>query len=724
MSKQLTWGPWRPYSGSTPYLHWWGKASRPFGRSHAAGAKKGRIVLYPSMDVPRKSPEEKPYTVVPESPIPEFARNYNFVKGFQDWMPDPEDLPEVDLETVIVGVIDTGIPLGHNRWRRPDGSTRVLAAWQQIAERDPKAPYKTPFGREFLKPEIDALLEEHSIGGLTGALDEDAFNRATGVVDFANPVGSREAARRYSHGAHVLDAAAGADPSGKDEFRDKVAILAVNLPGSAVFGESGAYLDGLIMYAAGWICQLADAIWLKNRRAKDPDWTFETDPDERIGFPTVLNISFGKQAGSKTSMDPFGKALQWYMDHRKSRRRRVLDVVMPVGNDNLSRCYAVTRTAAGREDTISLRVSPEDQSASFVEVWSELCTEFCAQDCDSAGCRNAILHLRVTPPGGKADNGKVTAKTGQVRYLKRNHTDETEEPAAAIYYDAVPGDTSNTCRIRHVLCIAPTLRQGGPGVEAPAGEWVLALENLTDRKVKAFWSVQTDQAILPGRTTARRAYFDDPKYERFDETGRVVGSYETGRKKKDRPKNLDLKAVHRGAKVRRHGTMNSTVASRNITCVAGYQASDGSPAPYSSTGRGRWDGYDDGAGPEIPERDSNLRRGPTASLPTDDGPAHFGTLAAGAANGSVVAMQGTSFASAQASRIVAQTLLKYPETAQTGNKRLFDIARADENDPTAPSPDMIDIDVGGGGRAKSRSTPRVSRTDRVSDWKEQPSNKD
>lgn len=229
-------------------------------------------------------------------------------------------------------MIDTGVPLSHDRWRRSDGSTRILAAWQQMA-RDGDA--STPFGRVFLKCELDALLEENIGGDLAGDLDEDAFNRATGVVDFAHPIGSREAAGRYSHGAHVLDAAAGVEPSGESEFREKTMIIAVNLPGSAVFGESGAYLDGLMLHAVRWVCEMADAIWLKTKRKTEPHWTFEDNRHQRSGFPIAINLSFGKQARPKTALDSFGEALKVLLDSREAERKRRTDIVMPAGNDTV-----------------------------------------------------------------------------------------------------------------------------------------------------------------------------------------------------------------------------------------------------------------------------------------------------------------------------------------------------------------------------------------------------
>ena len=137
-----------------------------------------------------------------------------------------------------------------------------------------------------------------------------------------------------------------------------------------------------------------------------------------------------------------------------------------------------------------------------------------------------------------------------------------------------------------------------------------------------------------------------------------------------------------------------------------YRNSDGKPASYSATGIGKKTGEGNSAAP-------------TAAFPTDDGAAHFGILSAGAANGSVVAMQGTSFASAQATRFIAMGYMQdsysnYKShkqylylSAKVMNKKDYN-SRQNKNPPYYRS--HTDPETTGGGRLDSPLNPRVNRT--------------
>ena len=63
---------------------------------------------------------------------PDFANNELDLPSLAGTASVLDRIPDLAPETVIVGIIDTGIALGHRRTRLPeDGGTRFLAAWQQ-----------------------------------------------------------------------------------------------------------------------------------------------------------------------------------------------------------------------------------------------------------------------------------------------------------------------------------------------------------------------------------------------------------------------------------------------------------------------------------------------------------------------------------------------------------------------------------------------------------------
>jgi hypothetical protein len=91
--------------------------------------------------------------------------------------------------------------------------------------------------------------------------------------------------------------------------------------------------------------------------------------------------------------------------------------------------------------------------------------------------------------------------------------------------------------------------------------------------------------------------------------------------------------------------MNAYAVADGVVAIGGFRLNDRRPAPYSGAGSG----LDDA---EIG------RAAPTAAFPSDDGYAHFGLLSDGARDGSVMALRGTSFACAAATRLVTEAVLK------------------------------------------------------------------
>ena len=677
--------------------------------------------------------------------VPEYAlsgvqaANGELTPSFID-EPDLEQLPEIGLDSIIVGVIDLGIPLGHNRFRDEHGKTRILAAWQQLAEW--RGNEAVPFGHELYKDGIDALIAEHSGGNPKGWLDEDAFNRATGVVDMKNVQGSREAAGRESHGAHVMDLAAGHDPdpdpdpqpkSGYDvEFRDKVKMIAVNVPDSRIFGTAGEFLEGFLFAGVQRILTIADAIWKKSN----------TEGSEQNGFPVVINLSWGKQAGSKTRMDPFAKMLDAIRKKRAADKKSPVEFVLPVGNDNLSRSNAFLEPAPGESMSLNWRIPPDDQSSNYAEVWVHAPRE---HENMLNGRPGPLVDVTLQPPtqGISPSTPDDTDLSGNGGKLVRRWAQVDGQPElAAIYRETIDlseeaGSADRGSLIRYVLCVAPTTYIDGRQ-EAPAGMWRIHVRNHTDQQMHCVLSVQSDQQLLPGSTINRRSYFDDPLYRKYEDSGHPVESYTypIDPATPDRARNRDLESSAGGSDrpspVRRHGTMSATSVGGSHAAVGGYRSSDGRPAIYSSTGRGRQpkDGVpsdDDGTLARVLNKDN--RRAPTASFATDDGPLHQGILAAGASNGSVVAMRGTSFAAAQATRLVAQTFLwEAPEFSdRSASKRIFDqAANGIDKDSSVEGrwktrkgwagPNSISVtEVLGGGRVERQGETRVNRTDRLID---------
>lgn len=636
------WGNWKPdeWKSKSAYVDWWQKLTpdgfdpRLDGTSkdlssdiivspinavleflnyehEPAGMKSAPAKLGSGLAVPHEAPGEaenrdtalafkQADDDLAIASIPAFANNIadfnNQIAISKDktWLPPDKLLPTLtDPDTVIVGVIDTGVPLYHQRFLESRGESRILAAWNQGAEH--LGQVYLPFGREIYKKDIDTALE--------AGMSEEDFNLRHGLVDMKNSFGRRDLAVRAAHGAHVLDTAAGYPDN--DARRDKVKIIAVNLPHRQTLGQAGEFLDQFVAYGMLRILHLAVKIWENSGLSGKP----------RV----VMNLSYGRQAGSKDGMDLLPKMAS-LAPQTKLGTGTQFDLILPAGNDNLARRNAHFSLKPGKPSTLTWRILPDDRSANYVEIWTD------------------FISLKATdslPLAVKLDlDGQVTDQDLQGLHKVKRELGEI----GSIYCECVP-EKDGTCRLRYLVCLAPTLRYGEKRSEAaPAGDWRITL---TYDKTAEFpdelevtVAIQTDQALLPAGGDGFSSFFVDPKQKRFDDAGRSVdvfsdrhfgGHYEEGY-------------------VRQEGTINASGV--GLVTVAGYRDTDGRPAVYSCTG--------------FTQREED---GPCVAMVSDDGYAHPGTIGAGSSDGSRVAMSGTSFATALATRFVVEAYLKDPARA-------------------------------------------------------------
>lgn len=613
---------------------------------------------------------------------PEFHHNHrseygDFPQVFADADADPGKLPDalkVDRETRLIGVIDLGIPLGHRWTRKDDGTTRILAAWQQAADRsdlkeavfEPETPPEVegrarqnylPFGRELLAHEINELILKHtpSRDMRAGYLDEEAYNRNTWTEDFKNIFGNRELGRHASHGAHTLHLAGGAEPS--SEFADATRFLLVNFPERSLVGHSAVFLEYFALLAIWRIIALADKLWTLNFG----NTAAKRDNSENEGFELVINLSFGKQASSRDGHDHIARTIRKINKSRENLGLRAVYLTIPAGNENLEQGNARVRLNAGATETFEWRIQPDDQSANFLEIWAPwrtpdlgdlmplqievvspdgVTSNLTAPEFDRANpfsWRSVDLVARMPGAGESAASDVVARIYAQVFEDEERRNVETEDRA----------ERRPRKRMRYVVAIKQTqLFESGQAV-APAGPWRVRVRNTTSEPLAVSANVQTDQTAQPVTAVNKRSYLERPEYRRFDETGRRVDSYGYSLEPTDLPVNQDNSNV-----VRRHGTINAIGISRYTATIAAHRATDGRPATYSGTGIIRSRRVEGG---DVPDRESPFRAGsvqPTASLPGSEGAAHFGILSSGARDGSAAAFAGTSFPSAMAARVL------------------------------------------------------------------------
>lgn len=651
---------WEP-DNATPYAHWWAAVDSdlPVNRQGFDTVRVSPYDYYNTHIRPvAKPPGKKPTAALEvikqgygDVPIPSHCKNRDWPDdNDKDWITEevltslPDDVPR---EAVIVGVVDTGIALGHRAFRLPDGGSRIIAAWQQTAkwaaDEHGGGQDFLPFGRELYARDIERMIAGHTYAG---RLDEDAFNRAARLVEPEYPRGQRDLDFRAAHGTHVLDLAAGAldDP----EFARRVRIILVNLPAQSLHGSAGNFLEFFAAFAIARIESLADALWAK----QFPD-------EESSAFPVAVNFSYVMQAGPHNGARPLELMLRKMI--RRRGRYKPLSINVPIGNSNLNRGFARLENLQPDPgvdkvpEPLAWRLQPADMTSNFVEIWTD--PERPAYD----PIRPEDFTLWITPPGmapmrlpppvdgGYCDLGGFARV--YARFVKYENEAELENAH---------------CSTQFVICTSPTtvyssdLPEGATAPpQAPAGTWTIRLSCRRPVDVSAY--VQSDQASSRGRKNGLQSYFDDPAYRPWRDdlpAGITPTRYGYGRDSFAQPYvNLAASDLEAGQMpVLRRGTGNALTSSFYVNSIAGYRLTDGAPALYSATPR-----------PRFERKESDIQVMPIQmAYPTDEGPAHPGVLASGARDGTSVNFRGTSMASAMATRQVALAMLRWRDQRNIG----------------------------------------------------------
>jgi hypothetical protein len=497
---------------------------------------------------------------------------------------------------VLVGVIDDGIAFIHERFRI-NREPRVEYWWMQDGDFDGTAPT----GRMRDKAAIKQLRDKSTDS--SGTLDEDKFYALAGLVDFARP-DHKSAAWRMAHGTHVMDTATGYDWSENQTNRP---IVAVQLPTATTADTSGATLTAYVLSAIYFILDRADALAQQLRNEGRLNEPF---------VPVVINLSYGVISGIYGSSTPI--PLEWLLDEIiKARRahfnhdKRALEIVLPAGNSNLSRCHAEVKfTTKKSEERLYWRVQADDRTPSFVDIVLPL----------RQGTKSSRLTLSITPPGEAEtppigeDPTWIYRRSGcEVQYVDELPPLDPNDPAA------------QPDRARFHISLLPTADHAGSTNVASSGVWTIKLQNREFSQQDVIHAyIQRDDTPYGYPMRGRQSYFDHDCYERHDHGGREI--------EEDDPQKPCV--------VVRAGLLNAIGRGSETVVMGGYCRKEDVAAPYSAAG---------------PTHNPN-RVGPDAMCTSEDSKVHRGMLAAGSRSGSVVAVGGTSLAVPRATRWIAKRI--------------------------------------------------------------------
>ena len=570
----------------------------------------------------------------------------------------PPPVPEVPDNTVVIGIIDDGIAFAHERFRTADGKTRVQYFWRMDGPLEENSTVST--GREIWKVDfgtrkgIDSLLSDF---GAPGLVDEDQVYRAARFVDFRLE-DHKAAAFNTAHGTLVLDLAAGSNPR---QAPANKAIIAVQLPVAATADTSGAGLEVYVKQAVDYILDRADR--LANGRQ----------------FPVVINFSYGTIAGPHDGTS----AIEAAIDNCIASRPH-LNVVLPAGNNHLSRCHAEIAFSKEEETTtLDWRVQPDDLTLTQMEIWMPYDTGMAPQ--------SSRVTISITTP-----SGLVTGALGEIHGRAINIRDKGKIVAQA-RYSFVPQPTS---RGMFAISILPTalLEPHEPGrvfdAVAPSGTWKVDVTNICltrDQKVEAW--IQRDDAIYGYPRRGRQSYFQAGCYTRLHPTTGDDVKWDHEENSENAKEGLAVG----GCRVKRRGLINAIATGDRTTVVGGVYGKELQVVEYSA------------GGPITATRGGPVNRlGPDVLAVSDDSKVHRGVIAAGSRSGSAAVMNGTSVATPQITREVANLFATPTKHGDRGAIR--QVANVEEaafpNRPAKPA----DI-RGGSGRIIRQRPDRPRRYD-------------
>lgn len=622
---------WDPET-ETPYVHWrrsMAQTARLKEQDIAYRTDRSIAAFSEVYTAKKVTPEEVRSALRPlgggsgaDMPMPAAVAN---PKGHEVKSLVPANLHErmvqkLPKDAVITAIVDEGIALGNPRFRDATGRSRVLAAWQQGASFASEQGDYLPFGNEIYQAEIDKLLGDHSLGGdLRAPLDDARFNRAARICEPLARHGECSTARHATHGTSALDLAAGFDAWAVDaDHLARRPLITVSLPHRKSIGMAGTYLEFFAIHAVMRIVAMADALWKV--------WY-----GDEGGFPIVLNMSYGQQSGPKDGNSPFERQI-WKLQQGRPAQAP-LEVVMPVGNDNLMRCHARRnlKVKTSNEMWENWRIQPDDQSSNFAEIWSAARRQ---------PKERHTLRIKVTSPFGE-EMSPWRGRHGQYQEIGGG---------GRIYCQRIAYVADKTTyRYRYVICVPPTAGEGA----GPAGIWKLRV-NDPRKKGEVYMQVQVDQSPEPGSMVSRRSYFDNPRYKTHLPNGRLRDSYAYPLIDPKNPGTSNQENFSVAGHVQRKGTINSIAVLPSIVSVGSFRESDGRPCDFSATSY--W-------GKRAPAKvDPRM----TLAMPGDASAMRLGLRAAGTRAGSSLRVRGTSFSTALATRRIVDAMIagtKMPDGA-------------------------------------------------------------
>lgn len=216
----------------------------------------------------------------------------------------------------IVAVIDSGIDYEHPDFRNTDGSTRILALWDQTIEGNPPQGYR--IGTEYTREDINRALESTLPMSVVPSTDTS------------------------THGTHVAGIAAGNGRASQGRYRGvapqaQMIVVKLGVPRSNSFPRTSE-----LMQAVDYVIRRAGA----------------------YGMPAAVNISFGNTYGAHNGTS----LLETYLNTVSNVWKNV--IVTGTGNEGAAAGHTSGTLVRGARQQVMLAVSAYEPTLN-VQIWKD-----------------------------------------------------------------------------------------------------------------------------------------------------------------------------------------------------------------------------------------------------------------------------------------------------------------------------------------------------------------
>lgn len=226
---------------------------------------------------------------------------------------------------VVIGIIDIGCDFAHQNFRRADGTSRVLALWNQAGTAMPNSPYG--YGRLYSSADIDAALQQSDPYIALGYPKLPNANFLKGI-----------------HGTHVTDIAAG---------NGRGSTVAGVAPEADIVFVDTAVKELSLIGAAGVGSGFGDSVQMVE--------AIKFVLDKAAGRPCVINLSLGTNGGPHDGSSLVEQSIDALVTAAPNRA-----VVIAASNSQDDNIHTMGQVAAGA--TLDLGWNVGDYGAE-VEIW-------------------------------------------------------------------------------------------------------------------------------------------------------------------------------------------------------------------------------------------------------------------------------------------------------------------------------------------------------------------